>query len=185
MSSELDVKKIMDDIKKKSGEQHISNNIKENKSLKSELEKKVKERQKSPQYEQNKKFLVNDIKHDTNYNRREFENLLHKTNLFVDIDIEQPIRSDRNKLIRWFALKIRHIIQNEIRFTLNPIIRNQQSYNSFSIGTMNEITKFLRKNEKKADEITKTNQNLKDKITKIRTYGMVIYDNITIVFHIF
>jgi len=165
VENNIDVKKIMTSIKKKARESE-SDITEDNSqtSIKSVLQKRVRERKKPSYYEKNKKFLYYKYhKIDTNFSKNELEHNLYRVNTSTDIDSHQPIRSGRNRIIRWLALKIRHIIQDEIRFTLDPIIRNQTQHNSFSVKILNQINEFLKYFEKKqAEQEILINKHSKD-----------------------
>jgi hypothetical protein len=152
----------MDSIKKKAQReqtQSMQDKILQHNDLKPILMERVIERKKSAKYLENKKYLqsYNEFASiESEFDNRELEHNLHKANLSVEINYVKPILSGRNKIIRRLALKIRHIIQNEIRFTLDPIIRNQVDYNSSVVRSLNEITK----NIKNVNEILLNNKKL-------------------------
>jgi len=140
----LDIKKIMEKIKK-----NTSNEIKfdyksEKKDLKSFLSKLVESREKSSEYLKIKNNLSkNEVKH-VESEWQELDHNLYLTNMNVEINQNQPILTNRNRFVRSIILKIRNTIQSEIRFTLNPIIRNQVSFNAFSTKSLNEIKNILK-----------------------------------------
>jgi len=142
----INVKEIINSIKTKIDKENtnlLSNDS--NHVSKSYLEKLVSQRKKTFNYKKTEKFLFADTKqtdssHYTNYQLEHFRRL---TNESVNIEQRNPILSNRNKIIRSLALKIRNTIQDEIRFTLDPIIQNQVQYNHNSVNTLNIITKFL------------------------------------------
>ena len=158
----IDVKKIMNSIRTKaqSGQIKPDDLLTTNVIRKNYLAKLVIERKKSSQYDELKKYLASEeAKVSIKTEWQELEHNLHKTNLSVEINHVEPIVSGRNKAIRWLALKIRKIIQSEIRFTLDPIIRKQIQHNAYSAKTLNEVSKTLKLHEELID-------NYKSSITK-------------------
>ncbi|MDE1725689.1 MAG: hypothetical protein KGH89_00300, partial [Thaumarchaeota archaeon] len=145
LADNIDVKKIMDSIKKKTQNSYVNNTL-QGSELKDLLTKRVSERKKSLQYQENKKYLAGNIyeTHEIAFDWKELEHNLHQLNASYQINHLRPILSNRNKLIRWLALKIRHIIQGEIKFALDPIVHNQTIYNSYAVQTLNQITKNLK-----------------------------------------
>jgi len=130
-------------------------------NLKSILRKKVDKRKKTINYQKSKKFLESAyLIKEKNASWPELYHSLNQVNTFNDINHHEPILSSRNKLIRWLALKIRNIIQSEIRFTLDPIIKKQEHNNAHSIQTINQIVYFLKNFEKQISENhQKVNEN--------------------------
>ncbi len=152
----IDVKNIMNEIKKNISSENVeinSENIHDTSYLKSILEKRVEERKKSSNYEKIKKDLSNSNE-EIHFDWKHLENDLHQANISVDINHPSPIFSGRNKAIRWLALRVRQIIQAEIRFTLDPIIHNQKLHNSYTVNTLNQIYSLL----KHLDKITRENR---------------------------
>ena len=165
----IDVKNIMNKIKKNLSSNDIEinpKNIRVPLYLKTILGKRVEERKKSSNYEKIKKYLSNPTEEIT-FDWKHLENNLHHANISVDINHTSPISSGRNKAIRWLALRIRQIIQAEIRFTLDPIIHNQKLYNSYTTNTLNQIHSLL----KHLDKITRENiEKLQHNEQKISTH---------------
>ncbi|MDE1844239.1 MAG: hypothetical protein KGI10_02790, partial [Thaumarchaeota archaeon] len=150
----IDVKKIMNSIRTKAQSGQIKPDVlmTTNATRKNYLAKLVTEREKSSQYDDVKKYLISEeAKVSVKTEWRELEHNLHKANLSVEINHVEPIMSGRNKAIRWLALKIRKIIQSEIRFTLDPIIRKQIQHNAYSAKTLNEVSKTLKLHEELID----------------------------------
>ena len=160
----IDVKKIMEQIRQDIGQKDSMN------PLQSNLKERSKKRAKSKHYIKTKDQLfleknpIQKQNNDLNYN-------LHQANISTDIDVHQSIKSGRNKLVRWLALKMRHVIQNEIRFTLNPILENQTFHNSHIVRTLNDVVYFFKKQDQTlqehTDKLTSQDQTLQEHTDKI------------------
>lgn len=173
----VNIKEIMNSIKTKIDKENT--NLLSNDSSqvsKSYLEKLVSQRKKTFNYKKTKKFLFDNTKQTDSsyYTNYDLEHYRRLTNESVNIDQRNPIISHRNKIIRGVALKIRNVIQDEIRFTLDPVIHNQVRYNNYSINTLNEISKFLHnldesvKKQINVVELIKDDQNiLQNEITRL------------------
>ena len=135
MSESDDVSKIMENIKKQS-QDNTSNfdvtpqNIISSASIKYQ--------------EKLSKLDSNDLKHvkkldsivskeENNSNldisNEDFGENLIQSNLSYDIQTMNKIETSKPKIIRKLVLKFRNMIQNEIRFTLNPIVNKQIKFN--------------------------------------------------------
>lgn len=184
LTTDIDVTKIMADVKQKSDKkenENFLNNLLNHKDIHEFLHNKVLQRKKSSIYKEIQEYLKKPITNNeySDFNQNELEKNLKLANINHDINIHKPILSGRNKIIRGLALKIRNLIQNEIRFTMDPIIKNQEVYNSYSIKTINEIVKYIKlsaeekKNNEKLrlefqdaikTELKKIEENLNDKV---------------------
>lgn len=83
-------------------------------------------------------------------------NDLHEANISVDIQTQTKIETSKPKIIRSLVLKIRHILQNEIRSTLNPIVNNQIRYNSHSISALNLIAESVKENSQMLESVNES-----------------------------
>ena len=118
---------------------------------------------KKSQLKENENFVNNLLN-----NKNELEKNLSLANASQDINTHKPILSNRNKVTRGLALKVRNLIQNEIRFTLDPIIKNQEGYNSYNIRIINEIARYLEKlNVEKEESYDKLSVELKENYDKL------------------
>lgn len=64
---------------------------------------------------------------------------LRIANLSVDVQTNPKIETSKPKIVRWLVLKIRNIMQNEVRFALNPVVNNQIKFNIHMVRALNEI----------------------------------------------
>jgi len=159
----LDIKKVMKNIKKNIFDEKKFDFKLGKKELKNYLFKLVGNREKSSHYNKTKRLL--DDKHfipKSDNSLKELDHHLHKTNTSRDIDYHQPIKSGKNKLILWAALKFRHTIQNEIRFTLDPIIRNQVEFNNNITRTLNNLVELSKNNKNLINNLKKQLQSSLD-----------------------
>ena len=65
---------------------------------------------------------------NTNYkseNDFDLNKILSELRIFHDIQTVRPLTTEKTGLMKTIALKKRNLIQNEIRFTLDPIIHKQ------------------------------------------------------------
>jgi FkbM family methyltransferase len=69
-----------------------------------------------------------------------FDQYLLQANLTYDIQTTNKIETSKPKWIQKWVLKFRNIIQNEIRFTLNPIVDKQIKFNINITRSVNSIT---------------------------------------------
>jgi len=79
----------------------------------------------------------------TNFNQStnpHFNQYLLQANMTYDIQTTNKIETSKPKWIRKWVLKFRNIIQNEIRFTLNPIVDKQIKFNINITRSINSIT---------------------------------------------
>jgi len=133
------------------------------------------DRKKSVSYENSKKYLMEKINYEEKFDWKNFDFNLNVSNKASEINHVQPLLSKRNRLIRGLALKIRHIIQNEIRFTLNPIVSNQIKFNAHSVRTLNQISKFMRQIENKLKNnneiVSEHSQNLSNHSAEISEHS--------------
>ncbi|MGI0027627.1 MAG: FkbM family methyltransferase [Nitrosopumilaceae archaeon] len=72
---------------------------------------------------------------------KSIEKELEQANLSHDIQVHNKILTSKPKIIKNLVLKIRHILQNEIRFTLNPIVDNQIKFNTHLVRVVNHLSK--------------------------------------------
>lgn len=64
---------------------------------------------------------------------------LRQANESVDIQTFQKIETSKKSLLRPIFLKIRRMLQEEVKFALNPIVSNQTKFNVHVVRTLNEI----------------------------------------------
>ena len=69
-----------------------------------------------------------------------FDQYLLQANLSYDIQTTNKIETSKPKILKNLVLKFRNIIQNEIRFTLNPIVDKQIKFNINITRSVNSIT---------------------------------------------
>ena len=67
------------------------------------------------------------------------ESQLNELKDLFDIQTRNPIKTGIQGFAKPLALKIRSMIQNEIRFTLDPIVNKQVSFNSKILNLLNDL----------------------------------------------
>ena len=72
-----------------------------------------------------------------------FDENLIQANMSYDIQTITKIETLKPKIIRGLVLKFRHIIQNEIRSTLNSIVNNQIKFNIHMVRSVTGLKKLL------------------------------------------
>jgi len=144
----IDVKKIMEQIRNDINENNSNEIIAEN-IISHSKEKYAKKRQdilnsKSTDSEKLKYLesifpllTSNSQKHHKDYLLKEIE----QANISYDIQAYDKIDTSKPRIFRTLVLKFRNIIQNEIRFALNPIVDNQVKQNIHFVNILNELMK--------------------------------------------
>ncbi len=88
-----------------------------------------------------------------------FDENLIQANMSYDIQTITKIETSKPKIIKGLVLKFRHIIQNEIRSTLNSIVNNQIKFNIHIVRSVTGLKKLLDsvelKQQLRTDEIEK------------------------------
>ena len=150
--------------------------------LESILKEKVQARIKHSQYDRIKKNILASEKSD--FNLLLLSHHLDIANKSHSINQTNPINSNRNILVKQLALKIRHIIQNEIRFTLDPIIYNQEVFNYNSVNSLNHIFSFINKiyqfdpeYPKKVEELSRYVEQLKSDYNQLQNNHNQLQNN--------
>jgi len=92
----------------------------------------------------------------------DIEQELKELQNLYDIQTKQTIETSKRGPARLFALKFRNIIQNEIRFTLDPIIEKQVLFNK-------KLVYLLSENKEQIDKLTSTSSEHKEIIDKLNT----------------
>jgi len=82
-------------------------------------------------------------------NSESFDENLIQANMSYDIQTVGKIETSKPKVIRNLVLKFRNIIQNEIRFALNPIVNKQIKFNIHIVKSVTGLKKILDKIELK------------------------------------
>jgi ubiquinone/menaquinone biosynthesis C-methylase UbiE len=82
------------------------------------------------------------------------KNELRFANESVNIQTFNKIDTSKPALVKKFVLKIRYLLQNEIRFALDPIINNQIKFNTHIVRSVNETTAKLDQTIAKLDQTT-------------------------------
>ena len=90
----------------------------------------------------------------------DIEQELKELQNLYDIQTKQTIETSKRGPARLFALKFRNIIQNEIRFTLDPIIEKQVLFNK-------KLVYLLSENKEQIDKLTSTSSEHKEIIDKL------------------
>jgi len=86
------------------------------------------------------------------------DNLNRLENLY-DIQIKSNVETNRSKIISPIVLRVRKILQNEIRFTIDPIIDKQVSYNSEVLQTLQTLIQTLDGKSKNQEALIQTLNN--------------------------
>ena len=141
-----DVTKIMENIKKQNNssviditpENIISLASSQYKEKLSKLDSENLERINDLNFIISKEQNVNSVE-----NNDELEENLIQANSSYDIQTINKIESFKPKLIRKWVLKFRNIIQNEVRFALNPIVDKQIKFNIHITRSVNGLKKTL------------------------------------------
>ncbi|AJM91249.1 FkbM family methyltransferase [Nitrosopumilus piranensis] len=82
-------------------------------------------------------------KNNLNIFNDDFDENLIQANLSYDIQTINKIDTFKPKLIRKLVLKFRNLIQNEVRFALNPIVDKQIKFNINITRSVNGLKKIL------------------------------------------
>jgi len=170
LDNSLDIKKIMEDIRNKikeknEPEQISSENIIEiaSKQYKKQRESILKSDSKASEelkYLESLNLNSSELK-TLKSDNDSFESELEEINSSYDIQTVNPIDTSKPKIIRNLVLKIRHILQNEIRFTLNPIIQNQIKFNAHTVRILNELSKLIEFNHQLQEQTKQLQEQTK------------------------
>jgi len=117
-------------------------------------------------------------KNSTSENEFDFNKILSELQSFHDIQIVRPITTDKTGLLKQIALKKRNLIQNEVRFTIDPIIHKQVVFNSKVIeilenqetkikGQIDKINNSLNENQKLVEKLNNSFNEHEDQINEI------------------
>ena len=149
MSENDDVTKIMEHIKKQS-QSHTSNSDMTPENIISLASSKYREKLTQLDSENLERIqeldsIVSKAQNENNLdvNNEDFGENLIQANLSYDIQTINKIETFKPKLIRKWVLKFRNMIQNEVRFALNPIVDKQIKFNICITRSVNGLKKIL------------------------------------------
>jgi len=97
----------------------------------------------------------------------ELEKELRMANESVHIQTYDEIKTSKPAFIRRLVLKIRNLLQNEVRFSLNPIVDRQTQFNVHTIRTLNEMNQKQNESTLKQNEITLKQNEISIKLNEI------------------
>jgi len=96
-------------------------------------------------------------------NQSKLEQELQKANESVSIQTYNEINTSKSALIRNLVLKIRKILQEEIRFTLNPIVDKQTQFNTHAVRVLNEMNQKQNEMNQKENEMNQKENEMNQK----------------------
>jgi len=148
---EIDVEKIMEKIRE---------NIRKRKKEKSysEIQDLLKEKGFEPT--------------STGPGRGELIHSLHAANMTWDVQIRQPILSYRRYVGR-FLVKVRRLLQREIRWTVDPIINRQEYFNASVVRSLNALVEWMETQQRMQRQMSEdlsmlTAEQPKDSSTRVK-----------------
>jgi len=97
---------------------------------------------------------------------------LHAANMTWEVQIRQPILSYRWYVGR-FLVKVRRLLQREIRWTVDPIINRQEYFNASVVRSLNALVEWMENQERMQRQMSEnlsmlTTEQPKDRSTRLK-----------------
>jgi len=104
--------------------------------------------------------------------RDELRHSLHAANMTWDVQIRQPILSYRRYVGR-FLVKVRRLLQREIRWTIDPIINRQEYFNAAVVRSLNALVEWMENQQRMQRQMSEdlsmlTTEQPKDRSTRLK-----------------
>jgi len=104
--------------------------------------------------------------------RDELRHSLHAANMTWDVQIRQPILSYRRYVGR-FLVKVRRLLQREIRWTVDPIINRQEYFNASVVRSLNALVEWMETQQRMQRQMSEdlsmlTTEQPKDRSTRLK-----------------
>ena len=104
--------------------------------------------------------------------RDELRHSLHAANMTWDVQIRQPILSYRRYVGR-FLVKVRRLLQREIRWTVDPIINRQEYFNASVVRSLNALVEWMENQQRMQRQMSEdlsmlTTEQPKDRSTRLK-----------------
>ena len=97
---------------------------------------------------------------------------LHAANMTWEVQIRQPILSYRRYVGR-FLVKVRRLLQREIRWTIDPIINRQEYFNAAVVRSLNALVEWMENQQRMQRQMSEdlsmlTTEQPKDRSTRLK-----------------